>query len=60
VTIANGACSPSESPRGAWRLPGLGTHKKIAKAYGHWLVPAFFVIIGGLVVVESGVLTRIF
>ncbi|MEU7891843.1 cadmium resistance transporter [Nonomuraea sp. NPDC049152] len=48
-----------------WCLAGswLGSHKKvigIVERYGHWLVPCVFMIIGGLIVIESGVLTRIF
>ncbi|RJL36224.1 cadmium transporter [Bailinhaonella thermotolerans] len=48
-----------------WCLAGswLGSHAKIiatVERYGQWLVPAVFIIIGGLIVVESGVLTRIF
>lgn len=48
-----------------WCLAGswLGSHKKvigIVERYGHRLVPGVFMIIGGLIVIESGVLTRIF
>ena len=47
-----------------WCLAGswLGSHKKIIEIvdrYGHWLVPAVFIVIGGLIVIESGVLTKI-
>ncbi|MGP3955850.1 cadmium resistance transporter [Nonomuraea sp. 3N208] len=41
----------------------LGSHKKIIdviERYGHWLVPAVFMTIGSLIVIESGVLTKIF
>lgn len=48
-----------------WCLAGswLGSHKKIiaiVKRYGQWLVPAVFITIGTLIVIESGVLTKIF
>ncbi|WP_308166059.1 cadmium resistance transporter [Actinomadura sp. NEAU-AAG7] len=39
----------------------LGSHKKvieIVERYGRWLVPAVFVAIGGLIVIESGVLAE--
>lgn len=49
----------------AWCLAGswLGSHKQvitIVERYGQWLVPAVFIAIGSLIVIESGVLTRIF
>ncbi|WP_218010377.1 cadmium resistance transporter [Actinomadura chibensis] len=40
----------------------LGSHGKviaIVERYGQWLVPAVFIAIGGLIVIESGVLTKI-
>ncbi|GAA2435765.1 CadD family cadmium resistance transporter [Actinomadura vinacea] len=40
----------------------LGSHKKvieIVERYGRWLVPAVFIAIGTLIVVESGVLGKI-
>jgi cadmium resistance protein CadD (predicted permease) len=48
-----------------WCLAGswLGSHKKIielVERYGQWIVPAVFIIIGGLIVIESGVLGKIF
>ncbi|WP_211245684.1 cadmium resistance transporter [Actinomadura oligospora] len=47
-----------------WCLAGslLGAHKKVIEVvgrHGHWLVPTVFVVIGGLIVAESGVLGRI-
>ncbi|WP_223167551.1 cadmium resistance transporter [Nonomuraea sp. SYSU D8015] len=48
-----------------WCLAGswLGSHKKIVgivERYGQWLVPAVFVIIGILIVIDSGILSAIF
>ncbi|WP_405149090.1 cadmium resistance transporter [Sphaerisporangium sp. NBC_01403] len=48
-----------------WCLAGslLSSHKKIidvVERYGHWIVPVVFMLIGGLIVAESGVLARIF
>jgi cadmium resistance transport/sequestration family protein len=48
-----------------WCLAGswLGSRKKIieiVERYGQWLVPAVFMTIGSLIVIESGVLTKIF
>ncbi|GLW11218.1 cadmium resistance protein CadD [Microtetraspora sp. NBRC 13810] len=48
-----------------WCLAGswLGSHKKVIEVverYGRWIVPGVFVVIGGLIVIESGVLGRIF
>lgn len=48
-----------------WCLAGswLGSHKKvieIIERYGQWIVPAVFMIIGAYVVIDSGVLTKIF
>ncbi|MBG0820067.1 cadmium resistance transporter [Planomonospora sp. ID91781] len=43
---------------GAW----LGSHRKVAAAVersGHWLVPAVFIVIGAVIVLESGVLGRL-
>ncbi|MCP2342231.1 cadmium resistance transporter [Actinomadura rupiterrae] len=40
-----------------------GSHKKVigvVERYGQWLVPAVFVVIGGLIVIDSGVLGKIF
>ncbi|WP_242902217.1 cadmium resistance transporter [Actinomadura terrae] len=47
-----------------WCLAGswLGSHRKviaIVERYGQWLVPAVFIAIGGLIVIESGVLAEI-
>lgn len=44
---------------GAW----LGSHKKViefVERHGQWAVPAVFVVIGGVIVTESGVLGRLF
>ncbi|MFC5182885.1 cadmium resistance transporter [Actinomadura harenae] len=46
-----------------WCLAGsvLGSHKKVielVERHGHWFVPTVFVVIGGIIVVESGVLGR--
>jgi cadmium resistance protein CadD (predicted permease) len=41
----------------------LGAHKKvvgIVERHGEWLVPAVFIIIGALIMVELGVFTKIF
>jgi cadmium resistance protein CadD (predicted permease) len=48
-----------------WCLAGswLGSHQKIieiVERYGQWLVPAAFITIGSQIVIESGVLTKIF
>jgi cadmium resistance transport/sequestration family protein len=48
-----------------WCLAGswLGSHRRIVELverYGEWLVPAVFIAIGGFIVIESGVLTKIF
>ncbi|MEU9884238.1 cadmium resistance transporter [Sphaerisporangium sp. NPDC051011] len=48
-----------------WCLAGswLGSHQKvvtIVERYGHWIVPAVFMLIGSLIVIESGVLGKIF
>ena len=48
-----------------WCLAGswLGSHHRIVEIverYGEWLVPAVFIVIGALIVIESGVLTKIF
>ncbi|GGK62197.1 cadmium transporter [Planomonospora parontospora subsp. parontospora] len=43
---------------GAW----LGSHRKVVAAVersGHWLVPAVFIVIGAVIVLESGVLGRL-
>ncbi|MER6948737.1 cadmium resistance transporter [Nonomuraea sp. NPDC000554] len=44
---------------GAW----LGSHKRvieIVERYGQWLVPGVFMVIGALIVLESGVIGKIF
>ncbi|MEU0564966.1 cadmium resistance transporter [Nonomuraea sp. NPDC005983] len=44
---------------GAW----LGSHKRvieIVERYGQWLVPGVFMAIGALIVLESGVIARLF
>ena len=41
----------------------LSSHKQIIEAierWGHWLVPAVFMLIGALIVAESGVLGKLF
>lgn len=41
----------------------LGSHRRIielAGRYGHWLVPLVFITIGLVILLESGVLTRLF
>jgi cadmium resistance transport/sequestration family protein len=48
-----------------WCLAGswLGSHKKaveIVERYGEWLVPAVFIVIGVVIVIESGVLAKVF
>jgi cadmium resistance protein CadD (predicted permease) len=43
---------------GSW----LGSHQKVIRLverYGHWLVPAVFMIIGLVIIIESGVATRL-
>ncbi|MFC5754300.1 cadmium resistance transporter [Actinomadura rugatobispora] len=40
----------------------LGSHKRVIEVverYGHWLVPAVFIAIGTVIVVESGVLGKL-
>lgn len=40
----------------------LGSHKKIikfAERFGHWLVPIVFIVIGALIVLDSGVIGRL-
>ncbi|BCB88284.1 cadmium resistance transporter [Phytohabitans suffuscus] len=40
---------------GAW----LGSHKRVValvRRYGHWLVPVVFILIGTLIVLESGII----
>jgi cadmium resistance protein CadD (predicted permease) len=40
----------------------LASHKKViatVERYGHWIVPGVFIVIGGLIVVEAGVLSRL-
>ncbi|MGW0431495.1 cadmium resistance transporter [Micromonospora sp. NPDC003197] len=46
----------------AWCLAAawLGSHKKVievAQRFGHWIVPSAFLLIGAVIVIESGVLT---
>ncbi|WP_433236811.1 cadmium resistance transporter [Streptosporangium sp. CA-135522] len=48
-----------------WCLAGswLGSHRRIieiVERYGQWIVPAVFMAIGGLIVIGSGVLVKIF
>ncbi|SCL17518.1 cadmium resistance transporter (or sequestration) family protein [Micromonospora pallida] len=47
-----------------WCLAGswLGSHRKVVdvvERYGHWLVPGVFMLIGAVIVFESGVLARL-
>jgi cadmium resistance protein CadD (predicted permease) len=47
----------------AWCLAGfwLGSHRKIidvVRRFGHWIVPAVFMLIGAVIVIESGVLNE--
>ncbi|GIG89718.1 cadmium resistance transporter [Plantactinospora endophytica] len=48
----------------AWCLAGswLGSHQKVVelvRRFGHWVVPIVFMLIGAVIVVESGVLGRL-
>jgi cadmium resistance protein CadD (predicted permease) len=48
----------------AWCLAGswLGSHQKVVAVvvrYGHWIVPVVFMAIGAVIVLRSGVLTRL-
>lgn len=45
----------------AWCAAGrwLGSHQRVVglvRRYGHWLVPAVFILIGAVIVLESGIL----
>jgi cadmium resistance protein CadD (predicted permease) len=47
-----------------WCLAGswLGSHTKVIEVvqrFGHWIVPGVFMLIGTLIVIESGVITRL-
>ncbi|HEU4420932.1 MAG TPA: cadmium resistance transporter [Pilimelia sp.] len=47
-----------------WCLAGswLGSHEKIIEVvqrFGHWIVPGVFMVIGAVIVIESGVLTHL-
>jgi cadmium resistance protein CadD (predicted permease) len=40
----------------------LGSHKRviaIVQRYGHWIVPLVFILIGAVIVMDSGVLRRL-
>jgi cadmium resistance protein CadD (predicted permease) len=40
----------------------LGSHKKIVEMielYGHWIVPAVFIVVGSAIIVSSGVIHRV-
>jgi len=40
----------------------LGSHRKaieVVQRYGHWIVPGVFMLIGAVIIVESGVLARL-
>ncbi|MGN9907427.1 cadmium resistance transporter [Phytohabitans sp. LJ34] len=44
---------------GSW----LGSHKRVIEAmqrFGHWIVPAVFMLIGSVIVAESGVIGELF
>jgi cadmium resistance protein CadD (predicted permease) len=46
-----------------WCLAGswLGSHRKIidvVRRFGHWIVPGVFMLIGAVIVIESGVLNE--
>ncbi|AVT34828.1 cadmium transporter [Plantactinospora sp. BC1] len=48
----------------AWCLAGswLGSHQRVVdlvRRFGHWIVPVVFMLIGTVIVVESGVLGRL-
>ncbi|GLI02195.1 cadmium resistance transporter [Phytohabitans aurantiacus] len=48
-----------------WCLAGswLGSHRTViavVRRFGHWIVPGVFILIGVVIVVESGVLGRLF
>jgi cadmium resistance transport/sequestration family protein len=48
----------------AWCLIGswLGSHRAVVavvQRYGHWIVPAVFMLIGAAIVIESGVVSRL-
>jgi cadmium resistance protein CadD (predicted permease) len=41
----------------------LGSHKKVigvVQRFGYWIVPGVFMLIGAVIVVESGVIGHIF
>jgi cadmium resistance transport/sequestration family protein len=47
-----------------WCLAGswLGSHRRVIEVvqrFGHWIVPVVFMLIGTIIIVESGVLTRL-
>lgn len=49
---------------GVWCLAGswLGSHQRVidlVQRFGHWIVPAVFMLIGAIIVIESGVIARI-
>jgi cadmium resistance protein CadD (predicted permease) len=48
----------------AWCLIGswLGSHRAVVavvQRYGHWIVPAVFMLVGAAIVIESGVVSRL-
>ena len=48
----------------AWCLGGswLGSHKKIIEViqrFGHWIVPSVYMLIGAVIIIESGILGRL-
>jgi cadmium resistance protein CadD (predicted permease) len=47
-----------------WCLSGswLGSHPAVValmKRYGHWIVPVVFILIGAVILAESGVIRRV-
>jgi cadmium resistance protein CadD (predicted permease) len=49
---------------GLWCVAGriLGTHKKVTETLEkveHWLVPVVFIVLGAVILIESGVIPRL-
>ncbi|MER6591168.1 hypothetical protein ABT214_04790 [Micromonospora purpureochromogenes] len=54
----------SRDAGGSGPAPGswLGSHRKVVdvvERFGHWIVPAVFMVIGAVIVIESDVLTNL-